>query len=560
MKKQQGGKRNFPAGRLLAALLSLCLLIGLMPGAQITAFADGGDKAIMPGVAGLSDPTPTTNDQGTYYSPSGYIFFGTNGGTPIRWQVLDADKANDKSTPAMFLLSENLVAKVIFEEEGQSDDGDGQTYPNEWQHSDAQKWCRDFASNSSNFSALEQSLMLGIAKTDVAESSLYDVNWAESRLTTDDKMFFLSVRELAEYVGDYNGAPGQWVPFYDGVATWWLRSPSTVNGMIHGGYVDGYGVHAGLAFVENKNGARPAFNLDLNSVLFTSAAKNGKPDGGLQPISDQTGNEWKLTLKDSSRNSFTIVNVQRIEDAVTVYYNGAKAGANEYVSALIMDDTGAYTHYGRLAQVGASAGMATFTLPELAEGSKVYIFNEQYNGDDKTDYAGDLVELVIPADGAQDGRQVELRTNEQTRQIQWRYVGEDDSAWRDLVALDVITGADGADGREVELQVDNAGGYIQWRYTTGSDTGWKNLLPLSALKGESGEDGRQVELKNDGSNILWRYEGEGDDAWQTLVALSDITGADARKCSCRWRTDTSSGSTTATAPGRTSLNCPPCKA
>ena len=25
MKKQQGGKRNFPAGRLLAALLSLCL-------------------------------------------------------------------------------------------------------------------------------------------------------------------------------------------------------------------------------------------------------------------------------------------------------------------------------------------------------------------------------------------------------------------------------------------------------------------------------------------------------------------------------------------------------
>ena len=48
MKKQQGGKRNFPAGRLLAALLSLCLLIGLVPGAQTTAFADGTDKAIVP--------------------------------------------------------------------------------------------------------------------------------------------------------------------------------------------------------------------------------------------------------------------------------------------------------------------------------------------------------------------------------------------------------------------------------------------------------------------------------------------------------------------------------
>lgn len=129
--------------------------------------------------------------------------------------------------------------------------------------------------------------------------------------------------------------------------------------------------------------------------------------------------------------------------------------------------------------------------------------------------------------GGEDGREVELRTNEETRQIQWRYVGEDDNAWRDLVALDAITGgdgADGADGREVELQVAN--GYIQWRYTTGEDTAWKNLMPLSDLKGEDGEDGREIELKNDGTSILWRYVGEGDDAWQPLVDLSDITGSD----------------------------------
>ena len=72
MKKQQGGKRNFPAGRLLAALLSLCLLIGLVPGAQTTAFADGTDKAIVPGVAGLNDPVFSNG----YYYPSDYICFG----------------------------------------------------------------------------------------------------------------------------------------------------------------------------------------------------------------------------------------------------------------------------------------------------------------------------------------------------------------------------------------------------------------------------------------------------------------------------------------------------
>ena len=30
-------------------------------------------------------------------------------------------------------------------------------------------------------------------------------------------------------------------------------------------------------------GVRPAFNLNLSSVLFTSAAVGGKPDGGLDP-------------------------------------------------------------------------------------------------------------------------------------------------------------------------------------------------------------------------------------------------------------------------------------
>ena len=124
---------------------------------------------------------------------------------------------------------------------------------------------------------------------------------------------------------------------------------------------------------------------------------------------------------------------------------------------------------------------------------------------------------VIEGTGGEDGREVELRTND--TYIQWRYVGEDDSAWRDLVALDAVTGED---GREVELQIAN--GYIQWRYTTGADTDWKNLMPLSDLKGDPGEDGREVELQKNGTSIQWRYKGETE--WKDLVALSDIAGSD----------------------------------
>ena len=95
--------------------------------------------------------------------------------------------------------------------------------------------------------------MLGVKKTDNEESNLYSNNWGTSSLTSNDKMFFLSVRELTNLVGSYSKAPGLAATFVDGgPAVWWLRSP-----------------HAGS----------PAFNLDLTSVLFTSAVVGGKPDG-----------------------------------------------------------------------------------------------------------------------------------------------------------------------------------------------------------------------------------------------------------------------------------------
>ena len=533
--------------KIIGLLLVFCLAAGLVP---TVAFAADGGKTIMSGTSGIKDPTATSNDQGTYYAPNSYIYFGMNGGTPIKWRVLDADQANDRNTPGTFLFSEYLVSKVVFKEAGTS---------NAWQGSDAQTWCEDFASNLSNFSAAEQSSMLGIAKADAPESSLYNYSWDESSLTTDDKMFFLSVRELADYVGNYDGAPGLSVPWYDGTRRWWLRSPVTAEWANLGCVI---GDSVGKMYVVNPNGARPAFNLDLDAVLFTSAAEGGKPDSGLQPVSDYSGNEWKLTLRDSSRDTFTIVNVQRTGDAVTIYYNGAKTGSNEYISALIVDDTGAFTHYGRLAQVSTSAGMASFTMPELAEGSTMYIFNEQYNGDRKTDYASNLVALTIPADSGsqdgEDGREVELQNNGTS--IQWRYV--DETEWKDLVDLSDLTGADGsdgADGREVELRVDN--GYIQWKYDTDPDTAWQNLIALSALegmkgdKGDKGDPGEDGSDGSDGTDGLTPYIGSNGNWWigstDTGIKATSSDGKDGKN-----GVDGQDGKDGATLPPSPTWNCP----
>ena len=154
--------------------------------------------------------------------------------------------------------------------------------------------------------------------------------------------------------------------------------------------------------------ARPAFNLDLNAVLFTSAAAGGKSasgmDSGLTAVDDYTGSEWKLTLLDSSRSSFTVdaseaetsVEVGYTSWSIPVDYSGAQTGANEYVSALLCDSNGNVLYYGNIAQNSAS-GTASINIPAgLAAGSySLKVFSEQCNGDYMTDYASALQEISL---------------------------------------------------------------------------------------------------------------------------------------------------------------------
>ena len=77
------------------------VIYGALPG--------NSSQTIMLGTSGIKDPTENTDTQGKFYTPNSYIYFGVNGSDPIKWRVLDADKANDKSTDGMFLLSEYLL-------------------------------------------------------------------------------------------------------------------------------------------------------------------------------------------------------------------------------------------------------------------------------------------------------------------------------------------------------------------------------------------------------------------------------------------------------------------
>ena len=384
-----------PKSKLLSLLLAICLVAGLMPTAVFAAGTDTG-KAIQLGTSGIAG----------YDSAAGYdyIYFGswtaqdtyTTSG-PIKWRVLD-DQTNTGET-GLFLLSDGLLGTGYY---GGVYFDNTSPYSNTWQGSDAQAWCNTFA--SSNLDSRELAAILETTKSDDAfTSSTYSVPFAASEnILNGDKVFFLSAEEAENSAYGFANDNARIANYGGSACAWWLRSP-------YAGYTDGAGAVYGYGYVDfitvdDDWAARPAFNLDLTSVLFTSAAVGGKSangmDSGLTAIGNYDGNEWKLTLLDSTRNFVVTEEAAsgKPGDTITLNYTGATTGENEYISVIIADSSGAQ-YYGRVAQPGGESGTATLSIPaDLAPGSyTLNVFSEQYNGDYKTDYASafDTVTLTV---------------------------------------------------------------------------------------------------------------------------------------------------------------------
>lgn len=377
------------------------LLYGVATPYNAVMLADYDGPAIQLGTGGISGPTEEEEDgKGSYYAPNSYIYFGVNSGnssTPIKWRVLDADTANDGTTSGMFLLSEYLLASDVQFRYNESID-------NAYQGSAAQFWCGLFLSNRLNFSTVEQDAMLGLVKTDSAEDDLYSISWGESSLTATDKLFFLSVQELADYVGNYLATPGMAATNTSlSASEWWLRSPyAYVRTAVGTVFKDG---NVRYSSAQNYWAARPAFNLDLNAVLFTSAAEGGKSDVLVDSNLTEVGTgstEWKLTLRDTSRsfNASASNTLVRVGENLTVTYSGAGTGKNEYVSAMLVDSSGNILYYGRIAQNSANGTTSVAIPSDLTAGTyTLKVFSEQYNGDYKTDYASEFQDITLTVNG-----------------------------------------------------------------------------------------------------------------------------------------------------------------
>ena len=364
--------------RILSILLALCMLFCLVP---TTAFAEGetatGSAAIQLGTDALSKNVNTATASTVYFGQD-------HENNPAAWRVIGYNGNGVASAQGdmTLLAAGNMSSGLQFADFGAS---------NEYAPSNLKTAIDALAkklTTEENVAVKKRTLTSGGytgENTDCVAGGQVDnaVFWPLSSKEAN------AVKEDLRVVDPEHPT---WA-----TSNWWLRSPGYSNHDAATVRGDGSVVYSGNA-INSWWCARPAFNLNSSSVLFTSAAVGGKPDGGLTPISEYTGNEWKLTLKDSNRNfAVTETTVSGDPgDTVTLHYTGATAGINEYISVILADNSGAQ-YYGRVAQPTVENGTVEIKIPSgLAPGSyTLKVFSEQCNGEKKTDYASDFVDIDL---------------------------------------------------------------------------------------------------------------------------------------------------------------------
>ena len=392
--------------RLFSLLLICCMVLCLLP-AQAQA---EGATASTAAIRSVTDGIHGYNTESGY----SYIYYGVWRNAPIKWRVLDT-KANTGAADALFLLTDECLYPLPGDLYARYIQFNPANKPNRhlWKDSTLQNWFKNtfYSGGNSAFTSAERALIPATTQA----GSVYEYR-APNALSYYPPMRFQICALEAEHVfapsiqDIMNAAYG----FTDsasriagpsnstgtGGTRYWLRSfeiSETLPFMVleNSGLGGDYG--------NNPSAVRPAMNLSTagNNILFISAAEDGKPSGGLTKIGEYAGNEWKLTLLDSSRSGFSVtttsVSTTNYGGDIQIEYSGAKTGDNEYISVLLKDSSGNPTYYGRSAALTAASG--TVTIPVAAgltpDSYDLYVYNEQYNGDKMTDLASELQSVSL---------------------------------------------------------------------------------------------------------------------------------------------------------------------
>ena len=210
---------------------------------------------------------------------------------------------------------------------------------------------------------------------------------------------------------------------------WWLRSPgrgvywasSVLNG---GSLINNY--------VNNETvDLRPAFRLNLKSLLFTSPAMGGKQTDVTDTLQEQkydndenvyehtfSGRKFTTHKLTFATNTYKLASADVTSEKITtsadikveLNYSGASTGDGYYLAAVVTSGDKAL-YYGRIKELKTedkANGTAEFTIPKLNDGEEVYVFVEGKEEDDSSDRnkLTDFASLPICLNG--EGREISI--------------------------------------------------------------------------------------------------------------------------------------------------------
>ena len=384
--------------RLFSLLLICCMVLCLLPAqaqAEGAAVSTAAIRSVTDGIHG-------------YNTESGYsyIYYGTWRDSPIKWRVLDT-KANTGADGALFLLTDECLyplpgglyaCYIQFNPDGKSD-------RHLWKGSTLQDWFKNtfYSGENSAFTSAERALIP--ATTQKGSEYFYSRLYMKLQICAleAEHVFAPSIQDIMNADYGFIDSTSRIAGPINSTGTgtrYWLRSyeisekPPVMVGEDASLYSDFSGAFSAV---------RPAMNLTTtgNNILFISAAEGGKPFGGLTEIGKYTGNEWKLTLLDSSRSGFSVsttaVSTTNYGGDIQIEYSGAQTGDNEYIAVLLKDSAGNPSYYGRSAALTAASGTVTIPVAAglTAGNDTLYVYNEQYNGDKMTDLASELQSVSL---------------------------------------------------------------------------------------------------------------------------------------------------------------------
>lgn len=397
-------KRNFWR-KAASGLLALTLATGTLPagtpmpdlfsGAVLTAHAEWTGKSAANttlGTTGIDAPKAPTADTDAWMG--NYVYYGKYDGTnPTKYRVLDpSSTAFGVTGGSLFLDCDTTLYNARFH--GRS---------NVWSSSAVKTGLNGYAflNKANNFTAIEKG---AIAASTKAQKSSTDgdgwdgtLNWAPLE---HDTIFLLDAKEATNTSYGYaNTDDPDNARKKSGSSNtgWWLRSPNGRNDIL-AGFVYGSNGHIYYRYVYNDVvGVSPAFNVNLESVIFSSVISDD--------LTATSGKEYKLTLKDTAFGIGVTTGEYITADrkTITIPYTVTDTDDDldpDTVSVLIQSTAdNSILYYAPLSGTYAASGTGTFTLPDALSlddwGTEynVSLLAEDVNRQYETDYASVPVTL-----------------------------------------------------------------------------------------------------------------------------------------------------------------------